>query len=385
MPSDVLDRIRDYVRDELLDHQDQLDSIAEMPLARQVRLHQLGLANWWLPKDAGGSGLTLEDSVDVVSELSYGDAGTAFTQFISILGTTMVSLYGSQALQDRYLSAMAATGGFCATLGSEKEAGSNLAEITTTVRRAGGHLVLDGLKYFSTNTAFAQFLVVIARSADVPDEHLAVVVPADTPGIRILKRWEMQGLRSSGTYEVALDNCRVPADHALVGPGLRLLEVALNASRILIATTAVGVSRRIRDLCMDYAEEKSLYGGVLADHPVFAGKLGQIEMRIEVMLNQCKAAAREFDALVEGPAAAETLVRRGTLRSALAAKMYCGQAGWENATVGSEVFGGFGYTRESLIGKLVRDIRYVSIVEGGDDVLRELLYNRYVVPVPKRL
>jgi alkylation response protein AidB-like acyl-CoA dehydrogenase len=385
MSLDTLDQIRAFARNHLLTQQDHLDSLAPMPLPVYSTFHDTGLANWWLAKEHGGLGLSLEDSVDIVSELSYGDAGAAFTMFISILGTTMVSLYGSDELKDRYLPALAASGGFCATLGSEQAAGSDLAQITTTAHRDGDSLVLNGRKYFSTNTAFAQFLVVVASSAEDPDEYLAVVVPADTAGITIVKRWDLLGLRASGTYEVAFDNCRVPADHLLAGPGLRLLEVALNTSRILIATTAVGISRRIRDLCMDYADDKPLRDGVLADHPVFAGKIGQMEMQIEVMRNQCKAAAREFDALRDGPSAPVTLLRRGTLRSALAAKMYCGQAGWQIASTGSEMFGGLGYTHEIAIGKLLRDIRYVSIVEGGDDVLRELMFNRYVIPVPKRL
>jgi alkylation response protein AidB-like acyl-CoA dehydrogenase len=183
---------------------------------------------------------------------------------------------------------------------------------------------------------------------------------------------------------VSFEDCRVPAGNALHGPGIRLLEMALNASRTLIATTAVGVAKRIRDLCMDYAETKIAKGAPLVDHPVFAGKLGQIEMQIEVMANQCRAAGRQFDTIMNGADPATEFLRHGTLRSALAAKMFCGQAGWQIADTGSQMFGGLGYTSELPIGKLLRDMRYVSIVEGGDDVTRDLLFNRYVVPVAKR-
>jgi alkylation response protein AidB-like acyl-CoA dehydrogenase len=384
MTVDMVEKARGFARRELVDRQAHLDSFADAPLALYRGFHETGMANWWLPADGGGLGLGLEDSVDIVSELAYGDAGAAFTLFISILGTSMVSLYGTDDLKARLLKPMAADGGFCATLGSEQAAGSELAKITTTVARQGGDLVVTGEKFFSTNSGFADFLVVIGKSADNPSEHLAVVVPRQAPGVRIVKRWEMIGLRSSGTYQVSLENCRVPAENALRGPGLRLLEVGLNASRILIATTAVGVARRIRDLCMDYAKTKSLRGSTLANSPVFAAKLGQMEMQIDVMRNQCRSAAREFDAITSGPNAADEFLRRGTLKSALAAKMFCGQAGWGIAGTGSEMFGGLGYTHDMVIGKLVRDMRYVSIVEGGDDVLRDLMFSRYVVPVSKR-
>lgn len=380
----VLQQVREFASAELADRQEYLDSFAEAPLLLYRSFADLGVANWWLARDVGGMGIGLEDSVEIVTELSYGDAGAAFTLFLSILGTSMVSLYGNENLRKTHLVPLAEDGGFCATLGSEAQAGSELTLMSTTAARHGGDLVINGTKSFSTNAAFADFLVVIAKSAEDPAEQLAIVVDRDTDGVRIERRWEMTGLRSSATYQVSFEDCRVPAGNALHGPGIRLLEMALNASRTLIATTAVGVAKRIRDLCMDYAETKITKGAPLVDHPVFAGKLGQIEMQIEVMANQCRAAGRQFDTIMNGPDPATEFLRHGTLRSALAAKMFCGQAGWQIADTGSQMFGGLGYTSELPIGKLLRDMRYVSIVEGGDDVTRDLLFNRYVVPVAKR-
>lgn len=384
MDTDRLARVREFAAEELLDAQAELDSFAPAPLPLYARFHELGLANWWLPAKDGTPGLGLLDSVDIVSELAYGDAGAAFTLFISVLGTGMVSLYGTDELRARYVEPMVTQPSYCATLGSEQDAGSELARIGTTATVDGDTVTLTGDKFFSTNAGFADFLVVLARSAAHPSGHVAVVVPRETPGVRVVKRWEMIGLRSSGTYQVSLDGCRVPAGNVLRGPGLRLLEVGLNASRVLIAATAVGVARRIRDLAMDYARTKPLRGGTLAANPVFAAKLGQVETFVDVMRSQCRAAAAEYDELASRPDAATALARWGTLKSVLAAKLFCGQAGWQVAGTGSELFGGLGYTAESAVGKLVRDMRYVSIVEGGEDVLRDMIYSRYVVPPAKR-
>jgi alkylation response protein AidB-like acyl-CoA dehydrogenase len=166
----------------------------------------------------------------------------------------------------------------------------------------------------------------------------------------------------------------------LNGPGLRILEVALNASRILIASTAVGISRRVRDMCMEYAKRKRLGDKPLTSNAVFAAKLGQMELDIDAMRHVCLGAAREFDALMSRDDAGDEFLRRGTLKSALTAKSFCGRTGWSIASLGSEMFGGLGYTREMSIDKLLRDVRHVSIIEGGDDVLRDLVFNRYVVP-----
>ncbi len=376
--------VQRFVRDELIGHEHELDTLADMPLPLYSRFAGTGLMNWWLPKENGGLGLSLEESVRIVNALAYGDAGVAFTLFLPVLTTTMVTLYGSDDLRARHLGPLVDSNGFAATLGSEHDAGSELARITTTARRDGDWLVLDGAKAFSTNTDFAQFLVVVTRSAETPDDYLAVVVPRDTPGIEVRKRWDVIGLRSSGTYEVNLTGVRVPATNALRGNGLRLLEAGLNASRILIAVTGLGVARRARDLCMDYARTKQIKGAPLVSNAVFASRLGQIEMLIEVMTNQCLAAAREFDAIRARPDAAEEFLRQGTMKAAMTTKMFCGQAGWQVVSTASEMFGGVGYTRETLVQKLLRDVRYVSIVEGGDDVLRDLLFSRHVVPVSRR-
>ncbi|WP_327105668.1 acyl-CoA dehydrogenase family protein [Nonomuraea glycinis] len=375
--------LQGFVRRELAGKDAYLDSLAEAPLPLYERFARTGLSGWWLPEEYGGLGLGLEESVRIVSDLAYADAGVAFTLFIPVLTTSMVQWYGGEELRKEHLGGLSA-GGFAATLGSEHAAGSELARIGTTARREGDMIVLDGQKAFSTNTGFAKFLVVIARAEDDPSGYLAVLVPGDTPGVTVDKRWDVIGLRSSATYQVSLSGVRVPAGNVLRGNGLRLLEIGLNASRVLIATTALGIARRIRDVCMEYGKSKSVKGAPLSANAVFAGRLGQFEMQIEVMTNQCLAAARAYDAIAARPDAGEEFMRVGTLKSALTTKMFCGQTGWQIASTASEMFGGLGYTHDVVIGKLLRDMRYVSIVEGGDDVLRDLVFSRYVVPVSKR-
>ncbi|HEU5155866.1 MAG TPA: acyl-CoA dehydrogenase family protein [Streptosporangiaceae bacterium] len=376
---------REFARDHLAGRDEEFDSGAEPPLELYRSLHEQGLMNWWLPAKHGAAELGLTASVDIVSELAYFDAGSAFTLFISVLGTTMLELYGSPELKDEFLTPMVRDGGYSAALGSERVAGSELINITTTVTRRGDSVVLNGEKMFSTNSGFADFLVVLAKEAGQEVSYHAVLVPRHMPGLRIDKRWDMIGLRSAGTYQVSFSDCAVPHGNVLHGPGLKLIEIALNPSRILIAAIAVGVARRIRDLCLDYAIKKPLGGRTLIENAVFAAKIGQMEMQIEVMRNQCLAAAREFDGIMTGPDAAGEFLRRGALRSALSAKMFCGQAGWQIATVGSEMFGGLGYTRELTMSKLLRDVRAVSIVEAGDDVLRELIFRRFVLPSGRRI
>ncbi|MFC4612662.1 acyl-CoA dehydrogenase family protein [Streptomyces maoxianensis] len=382
--AELLGRVRSFVHAEILPKADHFDALPAAPTPESARLTEAGLANWWIPAEYGGAGVSLRDSVDIVSELSYGDAGFAFGSFLSILGTTMLQLCGEDSLVRPHLERMARQGGVLGILASEEQAGSELGRITTQYSRDGGKVVISGDKYFSTNTDAAELLLVVARDAADDAVFSVILVPRETAGVEIVKRWDMVGMRGSATYQVRLHDCVVPAEYCLRGNGLRNLEIGLNASRILIAATAIGLARQVRDLSMEYASVKQVHGAPLVRNAVFAGKLGQIEMLIDVMRNQCRAAAAEFDGYMAQADPASAMYRIGTLRSALAAKMYCGQAAWQVATIGSEMFGGLGYTHDHPIGKLVRDLRYVGLVEGGDDVVRDLLFTRYVVPTGKR-
>ncbi|TQM79027.1 alkylation response protein AidB-like acyl-CoA dehydrogenase [Saccharothrix saharensis] len=362
-----------------------LDGPADLA-ARTAAWHAAGLANWWLPVEHGGRGLSLVEGVDVVDELAYADAGFAFSSLVGVIGSTLVDLYGDDRLRADVLGALGRDGGFFATAVTERDAGSELDRMATTAVPKGDSVVLTGEKLFSTNADHARYLLVVARHEAGADEqpHVAVVVPRDAAGVAVSEPWRTMGLTGSPVHRVSLSDCAVPAGHVLDGHGLRLLEVGLNASRVLIAATAVGLSRRVRDLCLDFAGGRRLRDGVLAKHPLFADKMAQVEIEIETMRSQCRAAAAEFDAVRADPDAARRFARRGALKSALVAKVFCGQAGWRVAGTGSEVFGGLGYTDELPIGALMRDLRHVSLVEGGEDVLRDVVYRRFTAPPVRR-
>jgi alkylation response protein AidB-like acyl-CoA dehydrogenase len=367
-----------YVSSHLLGHERELDEAIEPPLARYDAFHALGINNWWLPADVGGPGVPLRESVELVASLAYGDAGVAFTALISILGTTFIDLFGSADQRQRHLAPLARKPLYAAAAASEREAGSELLRIGATAQREGTSYVLNGSKFFSTNAAFAEFVVVVARVPGMPrDEYKAFVVEKANPGLRVARRWSTIGLRASATYELRLEGCVVDSGAALGGNGLRALETSLNPSRILIAALGIGIASRLRDICLQYAKDKTIRDQSLLASDVFIAKLGQIEMQIEAIRHACRAAAAEFDDAVKNDRA--KLLRTGALKSAVVAKMLSGQLAWEIASVASQALGGLGYTDDTAVGKLLRDVRVISLIEAGDDVLRDMLFHRYVI------
>jgi alkylation response protein AidB-like acyl-CoA dehydrogenase len=129
---------------------------------------------------------------------------------------------------------------------------------------------------------------------------------------------------------------------------------------------------------MDYAATKSLDGRPLQRNAVFQGRMGQLEMEIEVLKSVCRRAAVDYDAVYTDPDPSAAFYKQGVVKSAIAAKMHCGQSGWRIVSQASEWFGGLGYTEHHPIQRLMRDMRHISIVECGDDVLRGLTYARFV-------
>jgi alkylation response protein AidB-like acyl-CoA dehydrogenase len=368
--------IRAFIDEHVAGREQELDVPDALPHDIYDAFRAQNLANWWIPRVYGGHALSLEESVDVVTDLAYADAGLAFAFFLPILSSTPILLFGSESQRKTYLTEMARSGAFGATMASERAAGSELTRITTVGEHSDGIFRLSGEKFFSTNAASAEFFVIYAGSDG--GSFGAFVVPKQSEGIEILRRWHTAGVRASGTYEVALKNCVASAP--LEGNGLRVLEVGLNASRTLMAASAVGVGRRIRDVCLEYAANKELKGRPLIENDVFAAKLGQMQAELETMLALCKAAARDFDDVLRRPDAAQSFLQIGSLKSVLVAKLICGQLGGRIASVGAEALGGLGYTEDSLLGKLARDMRYVAIVEAGEDVLRDLMYARHTLP-----
>ena len=379
--SPLVEKVAAFIKQHVRGNELQMSLGNERTTQVYQGFREAGLANWWMPREFGGHHATLEESVEVVNEIAYGDGGLAAALFIPILSSTPLVYFGTEAQKQKYLKTLTASGAMSAMLASETEAGSELLRVNASAERAGAGYTLNASKFMSADAGQAQYIVCLARvkPADSPPFRL-FIFPANASGVSVGRRWPLAGLDAAGVYQVNLSNVTVPEEDVLQVHGIRGLEVGLNASRVLICASAVGIARRIRDLCMDYAKNKSLQGGVLMDHPVFAAKMGQIEVHIDTMNALCRSAAREYDEIVRSPNCAQTFMQKGMLKSVGVAKVMCGQLGWQVASVGSEMFGGLGYSNDFLMPKLMRDMRYVSIVEAGEDVLREFIFRNHVRP-----
>jgi alkylation response protein AidB-like acyl-CoA dehydrogenase len=378
MTHPIVAEISAFNKEHVLGREKYFDDAEQMPPLPEFReMAKRKLLHWWIPEKYGGRGISFVDTIDIVAELAYAEGGIGSLMPPTVLCSMQLVMWGTEDQKERYLRPMAEQGTFAAMVGSEEAAGSELLRLATTATRDGDDYIINGDKYFSTNADHADYWVVLARSKDNPS-FKSLIVPRNTPGAIVVKRWSSIGVRACPIYQLRFENCRVAARDILPVHGLRALEGALNPSRVMLAACAVGGARRVRDVCMAYAKEKELKKSTLVKNNAFIAKMGQMEMEIEAMYLVAKAAAREVDEATSTEEGRKKLLKTGTIKQALVAKMLGGQLGYKVAEEGSKMFGGFGYTEESIIGKLVRDLRLVAIMEAGEDPIREMIFHRYV-------
>jgi alkylation response protein AidB-like acyl-CoA dehydrogenase len=251
---------------------------------------------------------------------------------------------------------------------SEPGSGSDAASLRTTARRDGDHYVLDGTKFWITHGGYADVYIVMARTGGPGAGGVsALIVPADTPGLSFGKKEEKMGLRASPTVEMILEGARVPAENLLEreGVGFRVAMSALDSGRITIAATAVGIAQAALDVAAAYACTRKQFDTAIIDFQGVGFLLADMAMKVETSRLLVHKAAWLKD--------------QGKEFSTTAAMAKCvgTDAAMAVTTDAVQVLGGYGYTREYPVERLMRDAKVMQIVEGTNQVQR-LVISRHL-------
>ncbi|WP_448188064.1 acyl-CoA dehydrogenase family protein [Azospirillum sp. sgz301742] len=275
------------------------------------------------------------------------------------LGTGPITLFGSDALKERYLSPVREGRHIAAFALSEPEAGSDVAATATTATREGDAYVLDGVKTWISNGGIADHYIVFARTGEAPGAKglSAFVVDADTPGLSIAERIEVTAPHPLATLR--FDGCRVPADRLLgrPGEGFKIAMATLDVFRSTVGAAALGFARRALDEACARASTRTLFGGPLAD-------LQMTQARLADMATEVDAAAL----LVYRAAWTKDHGAARVTREAAMAKLYATEAAQRVIDAAVQIFGGLGVTKGQAVEALYREIRPLRIYEGASEV-----------------
>ena len=329
-------------------------------IIRQVA--EMGYFALRVPQEYGGPGLSTLESVIVVEELARASGAVAIMATVS---GTMVAYplvhYASPEIKERYLTKLAkgAIGAFAL---SEPCCGTDAAAITTRAVKEGDEYVISGRKTWITNSPYADFFLVAARTGRPEDRHRGVsLFVVDKSSCIEVSKLDMMGYRGSGTSEVLFRDCRVPESNMVgqLNGGFKVVMDALNEGRVVTAATALGLAEAAFEDALAYSRQRESMGVPIAEHQMVQYMLAEMKVRVEAMRLLIYEAARKVDAGDPDYPMWSSM-----------AKLAAAQWGVDVARMAVQVEGGFGYSRESLVERVYRDIKMVEIGDGTNEVQR---------------
>ena len=331
------------------------------------KLGELGLTGIIFPEEYGGAEADYISYAIAVEELSRVCASTGVTLSAHLsLCANPIYMFGTEQQKMQYLKPLAEGSKLGAFGLTENSAGSDAGGTKTTATRDGDEWILTGSKIFITNGGDAETYIVLAKTDKEAKKHRglsAFIVEKDTPGFTFGKKEQKMGIRSSPTMELIFENCRIPAGNLLgeEGQGFKIAMKTLDGGRIGIAAQALGIAQGAFESALSYAKERKQFEQPISNFQGIQFKLADMATEIEAArLLVYQAAYRASAGLSYGQ------------QSAMA-KMYASDVAMKVTTEAVQVYGGYGYTREFPVERMMRDAKITQIYEGTNEIQRVVI------------
>jgi alkylation response protein AidB-like acyl-CoA dehydrogenase len=370
--SEEHDMLRDAVRSlaeaKIAPFAAQVDEEGRFPQEARDALEANDLHAVHVPEAYDGAGADALSTVIVIEEVARVCASSSLIPAVNQLGSLPVQLAGSEELKSRYLGALARKEGMFSYALSEPDAGSDAAGMRTRAVRDGDSYVLNGVKRWITNAGVSDFYTVMAVTD--PDKRSkgisAFVVEKSDEGVSFGAPEKKLGIKGSPTREVYLDNVRIPAER-MIGPegtGFATAMRTLDHTRVTIAAQAIGIAQGALDYAKGYVAERKQFGKAIADFQGIQFMLADMAMKLEAARQLTYSAAARSERASAG-SKDESLTFFGA-----AAKCYASDVAMSVTTDAVQLLGGYGYTRDYPVERMMRDAKITQIYEGTNQVQR---------------
>lgn len=357
--------VHDFVANEVKPKAHEVDEEARFNWEAVRKMGPLGLLGLNIPEEYGGAGVDAVSAAIAIEELGWGCGSTALAIAAhNGLGTAPITLFGSQAQKERFLSRVASgKNGLAALALTEPGAGSDLqGGVLTKAERKGGQWVINGTKMWCTNASIADYIINLVRtdSAGGPHSLSMIIVPTSTPGVTIGPPEKKMGLKGSPTHSVTYEDVKVPSDY-LLGPegnGLRQTLAVLDGGRISIGALATGLAQAAYEEALNYARERQAFGHSIAEFQAIQWMLAD--------------AATEIQAARWMVYHAAWLKSQGKIftKQASMGKLFATEMAERVCRNAIQIHGGYGYSREYPVERIYRDARLMTIGEGTSEIQR---------------
>lgn len=360
------DLFRDFAQNEVKPLAQEIDETERFPMETVQKLGKYGMMGVPIPREFGGQGCDTLTYVLLVEELSKvcGTTGVIVSAHTSLCADPIYK-FGTNEQKAKYLPDLVAgkkVGAFCLT---EPGAGTDASGQQTKAVLDGDHYVLNGSKIFITNGGVAETFVVFAMT----DKSLgtkgisAFIVEKGFPGFSVGTLEKKMGIRASSTTEIIFQDCIVPKENLLgvEGKGFSLAMQTLDGGRIGIAAQALGLAAGSLERTIEYVKERKQFGRPIAKFQNTQFQLADMATRVEAARN-----------LVYKAAIAKDTQKRFSVEAAMA-KLFAAETAMEVTTKAVQLHGGYGYTREYDVERMMRDAKITEIYEGTSEVQRMVI------------
>ncbi len=360
----IRDAIREISTDLIAPHASEVDETSTFPHAAYDALSASGFHAPHIPEEYGGAGADALATCIVIEEVARACASSSLIPAVNKLGTMPVMLAASEEIKSKYLPRVASGEALFAYALSEREAGSDTASMRCRATRDGDDWILSGQKSWISNAGVAEYYTVLAvtdpdgkRGSNVS----AFVVEKSDPGFTFGEPERKMGIKGSPTRELRFDAARIPGDRIIgePGTGLKLALRTLDHTRITIGAQAVGIAQGALDFSLGYVKERQQFGKRVADFQGIQFMLADMAMELE--------AARQLMYV----AAAKSERNDADLAFfGAAAKCYASDVAMRVTTDAVQLLGGYGYTKDFPVERMMRDAKITQIYEGTNQVQR---------------
>ena len=356
--TELIEMVRDMAEKAVKPYVAECDEKGECPMELFQPAIDMGLHMAEIPEEYGGMGLDFETTAMLFEELAKVDAGYADTLVTNFVAFRNVMLYGTKE-QAQYFANVLAAGKFACFALTEPGAGSDAGAVRATAVKDGDSYILNGTKTFATNGACASLYISFFRTEE---GITAFLINRDTPGFSVGSHEKKMGFRLSNTTELIFEDARIPEKNIVgeKGKGLKVALSALDISRAFVATLCVGIMQRALDESLAYAKQRTQFGKPIIKFQMVQSMLADMAIKTEASRVLVNNTMRLLDQDEH-----RDLRMEGSIT-----KTFVTDAAQEVTSNAVQIFGGYGYSREYPVEKLMRDAKIFQIFEGTNQIQR---------------
>lgn len=357
---------RKFTKNEVEPIAAEVDELERFPEETVKKMAELGMMGIPFPRDYGGAGGTYWQYINLVEELGVacGTTSVVLSAHTSLCAAPIYE-FGTEDQKKKFLIPLAKgekVGAFGLT---EPNAGTDASGQQTTAVKEGDYYVLNGSKIFITNAGYADVYIVIAMTDKIAGLKgiSAFIVEKGTPGFSIGKKEKKMGIRGSSTCELIFEDCKIPAENLLgaEGKGFKIAMMTLDGGRIGIAAQALGIAQGAYNEAVKYVKERKQFGKPISAFQNTQFQIADMKTKIEAARFLVYSAAYKKERKM--PYAQEAAM----------AKLFASEVAMEVTTKAVQLFGGYGYTREYPVERMMRDAKITEIYEGTSEVQRMVI------------